>query len=618
MVRQYTVKADLEHKQFDTSVRGVKAQINALEREGKALTNAFKVTGDFSKLNGSMSALAKGSGMAKAQVQELQTKLASASAQKLPAEEIVKMQNELIRARTQAERFDASLAQVGSMKKSGGNFLQKASDGAKSFGSNLLDVGSKIGNIATGAMAMASTVTGAIERVGGVVGGYANTLMSTYDDQVKSQKTLTAVLTDGAKGYEVFNSHINKGSQLLKSQKNDLNQIGATLASYTQMSGEKAFQLANSINAVGDSLSTSTDEQKQFALAVAQAMGAGALHAQDFNQMMQTALGANYKQLLIDAANQGNSWGTVTQANFKDAMEAGVFSTDVMNRALDGFIQQGQKVASEGPSTFEQVKAMITNGFNTSSLEGFKSTLSSAGFDFSVFGNSAGTIASDVGNNIGKMAGRVANDMLKYIDANNDGKVSNEELGAMSDKISGKIDDFFRKINSQDVSGFVSGMGDAIRAIGDVIGWIKDAISWINDLNSWLDSTFSKKQMMDNIAAAGGHGGGSGGGRNWLVSGFGMDGLAGDLVTPQEKIFGAMSKALPLNAQLFAGAGTASTGIVSALANARNVSPSSGFNAGSKTIIFNQTLNGSKAEDGGKDEIIRILKKNGYNIKFTS
>lgn len=619
MARKYTVDAELKEKGFTQSAKGIKAQISALEREGKTLQNSFKVTGDFKKLSSGMSSMQKGLRMSEAEVKRLQASLERASKVNLSADGVTKLENELIRARSQAERFKTSLAQMNQQASGTSTGVTKAGGSVKSFASNLLSVGSGFGNIVSGVTAGFNAISGVVQTGAGYVNAFGKSLMDTYDNQIKSQKTLSAVLSDGADGYKVFNSHIESGNLLLKSQKGDLNEIGATLASYTQMSGQRAFDIANSINAVGDSLSVGTEAQKQFSVAIAQAMGAGALHAQDFNQMMQTALGANFKQALIDAANETGNWGTVTQANFKEAMEAGVFSTDVMNRALDGFIKQGQEVANAGPSTFEQVGQMITNAFNTSALDGFKGELKSAGFDFAQFGNDAGEISGVIGQAMGALAGKTANAMLKYVDANGDGKVSNEELGAMADKVSGKVQDFFNNINSKDVQGFVNDMGEVVGALADVIGWIRDAIGWIDDLNNAFPKV---KSMQDSLADFGiGKGGILGGlfGYN-LASPMTMQGFAGDNTGFQgvaEKVSGSMASKLPFNAQLFAGGSGLNNDVMTALAG---VSPNLANMFGkteSKTIIFNQTLNGSKADDGGKEEIIKLLKKNGYKIKFT-
>lgn len=699
MVRKYTVDAELKDKGFTQSAKGIKAQISALEREGKTLQTAFKVTGDFKKLNAGMSSLQKGLRMSEAEVKRLQTSLAQAGSKNLSTAGVTKLENELIRARSQAERFKTSMAQMEQQASGASSGIGKAGGSVKSFASNLLSVGSGFGNIVSGVTAGFNAISNVVQTGAGYVNAFGQNLMNTYDQQVQSQKTLSAVLSDGAEGYKTFNKHIDEGNLLLRSQKGDLNEIGATLASYTQMGGQRAFDIANSINAVGDSLSVSTEAQKQFSVAVAQAMGSGALHAQDFNQMMQTALGANFKKALIDAANSmngvgkstedmaesikkgevtanqmkevfGSDWankmaaveskqrgikvsagmmnqamkdGTinvqnlasvlgsdylqkltdasnaqggmvVNQENFKQAMEDGVFSTEVMNAALDSFIKQGQEVASAGPSTFGQVKQMITNAFSQEALKGFQDQLKTAGFDFAQFGNDAGNIAGTIGGAMGKLAGDTANAMLKYADANGDGKVSNEELGKMADKVSGKVQDFFNNINSKDVQGFVGDMREVVGALGEVIGWVKDAIDSINWLNSKLEA-FNPGRYLSRMDK----GGIFGFGNLFMSSPMTMEGMAGDnvgMAGVAEKVSGSMSKMLPFNAQLFAGSQTVKRDMAMAVGS---VSPRLGSmtaQTGSKTIIFNQTLNGTKADDGGKDEILRILAKNGYDIKF--
>lgn len=153
--------------------------------------------------------------------------------------------------------------------------------------------------------------------------------MDTYDKQIQAQKTLSTTLSDGAKGYEQFNSHIDKGNSLLKSQKNDLNELGAMISSYMKVSGDEAYKTVNAINAVGDSLGLSMDTQKQFTYGLAQALGSGTLHAQDFSQMMQSALGAQFRDMLIQAANEMQNVG-LTAEELPDALQKGKVSADLL------------------------------------------------------------------------------------------------------------------------------------------------------------------------------------------------------------------------------------------------------------------------------------------------
>lgn len=620
MAKSYTVTAEMEASGFDKGVANVKSQINSLKGLSSSLEKSFQVSGDFGKLNSGLKEATRGLNLAKGEVDRLEKSLAVAHKFNMDTSGINKLESELNKAKSQVEQFDTSIARMKGSATSGASSFERATGTVKNFGSNLLDIGSKVGNVVSGVTAGFSMIQGAVGTVSGVVGGFANTLMNTYDQQIGAQKTLSAVLSDGAEGYKYFNSQIDNGSLLLKSQKGDLNEIGATLASYTQMTGESAFKTANAINAVGDSLSVNMEGQKQFSLALAQAMGSGALHAQDFNQMMQTALGANFKQLLIDSANQGNAWGTVTQANFKEAMEAGVFNTDIMNKALISFQQTGEQVANAGFSTFEQIKASVKNGFEQSALEGFKNKMNEVEGGMDTLGNNATETASIVGTQAGQMSAEVVNSLMNIIDTNGDHKVSEEEVRDAVSEVTDKV----KELSGQLQDGAKS-FGDFTSNISQNLAPIIDAYNYVNNL--WQ----SVEGFMNSIRNFNGGRGLLGGfvdwADSWLPSGRGGGGGASWLVQPD--LFGMakgidtwsmpkglMTGSLPLNLQTFATPSADVTGIQNAITNVSG-SANSGRHEVSKTVIFQQTLMGKQTDDGGKAEIIKMLRKNGFEIKFT-
>ena len=235
---------------------------------------------------------------------------------------------------------------------------------------------------------------------------------------------------------------------------------------------------------------------------------------------------------------------------FKQAMEDGKFNTEVMTLALEKFKQQAENTANSGQITFTQMREMITKGFDTSALKGFQSELKSAGFSMGELGDTATNLSMLVGEKMGQIAGYVVNNMIKLMDANGDGKVSNEELGKAFDEVAGKVSDAYyevrdwlKQINWADVSGFISDIGSIISSLADLIGWIQDTIGWFQKL-------FDKKRMADNIAMAGGHSG-SGGGRDWLVSPMLASDFDDTLQGVTEKIYGSMSKPLGMHLQLF-------------------------------------------------------------------
>ena len=294
--------------------------------------------------------------LAKQNVDNLTKALANAKMSGATQKQVQALESQLVKAQTQATRLSTELAKVGSQKSGG---LSSVVDSVKSAGGSLLGTFSKVGNVVSGISAGLSLVTGGISKATDLVGGFANNLMNTYDRQIQAQKSLSATLSDGANGYKRFNSYIDSGNELLKSQRNDLNELGSTISGYTSLTGDQAFKIVNSINAVGDSLGLTMDTQKQFSLGLAQALGSGTLHAQDFNQIMQSALGAQFRDMLIQAYNEINHT-SIGMGEFKKAMEDGAIGTDVMNRALVLFQQKGNELVASGPSTWGQIREMIT------------------------------------------------------------------------------------------------------------------------------------------------------------------------------------------------------------------------------------------------------------------
>jgi len=302
---KFVFETELDIKGLSKSAKQAQKEIREIANEARATSKNAKITGDVTMKAKGIQETNKALRLAKDNVDRLTKGLAEAKMSGATEKQVQSLESQLRKASTQAINLKSDLARMGQ----GGpksNIFGGIVDSAKEAGSSLLNVGSKIGNIFSGVKAGVDIATGAIQKVTGVVGGFAGRLTSTYDDQVRAQKVLTSTLSDGAEGYKAFNSHIEKGSSLLKSQKGDLNELAGTLSGYTQMSGEQAFKTVNAINAVGDSLAVSMDGQKQFTLGLAQAMGTGALHAQDYNQIMQTALGAEFKRTLIEATNQLN------------------------------------------------------------------------------------------------------------------------------------------------------------------------------------------------------------------------------------------------------------------------------------------------------------------------
>lgn len=617
---KYVVKTELETSQSLKNAKQLQKEINEIGRVAKSASKNAKITGSVKMENKAIKETERALGLAKKNVDNLTKALSQAKLNGATSKQVGDLEGQLRKAQISANNLESELHSINRAQPnlSGwGKIKRTMSDGvqsAKGFGSTLLDVGSKFSMIGTFASTAISGITNLFSGLGNKVLGFGQLLMDTYDKQLAGQKALTATLSDGANGYDNFIKHIDSGSRLLKSQKNDLMELASMISGYIQVSGDEAFKIVDSINTIGDSLGLSMDQQKQFTYGLSQALGAGALHAQDFNQIMQTTLGSQFRDVLIQASNELDNSG-VTLENFKQKMEEGAFNTRVMNRALELFQQKAQETANSGQLSFTQIREMVDNGFRTSALEGFQTQLESVGFSMGDFGNTATDLSMVVGQKMGEMAGYAVNSLIKIMDTNGDGKVSNEELQKAFEKVSDKVvdayegvRDFIRQINWSDVSGFISDIGSIISSLSDLIGWIQDTISW-------FDRMFDKKRMADNIAAAGGHSG-SGGGRGWLVNPNNTnDWLQQD--TLSEKIYGSMNKPLGMHLQLFGNYDKAITQTLQNLPQGVNGSVSNTTQSSVSYDNSRQDVNiNVYGNDGAKiaNDIYKRLERNGVKL----
>ncbi|QGT52447.1 hypothetical protein CHPC1020_000101 [Lactococcus phage CHPC1020] len=470
---KYVIQAELDTKGVLSSAREAQREINNIGRLAKETNKNAQITGSVTMKDKGIKETQRALNLAKQNVDNLTKALANAKMSGATQKQVQALESQLVKAQTQATRLSTELSKIGSSKKFS---FSGAFDSVKSYGSNMLSTFSKIGNVISGVNAGIGLVTGAVSQATGLVGGFANNLMNTYDRQIQAQKSLSATLSDGAEGYKKFNSYIDSGSELLKSQRNDLNELGSTISGYTSLTGDQAFKIVNSINAVGDSLGLSMDTQKQFTYGLAQALGAGVMHAQDFNQIMQSALGAQFRDMLIQAYNEINHTN-IGMGEFKQAMENGAVGTDVMNRALELLQKKGNELVASGPSTWGQIREMITNGFNTSALDGFRKGLGDTGIDMGNLGNNATTMASTIGSQLGQMAGKAVGALTQIIDKNHDGKVSQDEMKSAVNDAKNAVNDFFDKINYASISSFLGKVGSAISSLKDLYDWANNAYS---------------------------------------------------------------------------------------------------------------------------------------------
>nr|DAW58213.1 MAG TPA: tail tape measure [Caudoviricetes sp.] len=470
---KYVIQAELDTKGVLSSAREAQREINNIGRLAKETNRNAQITGSVTMKDKGIKETQRALNLAKQNVDNLTKALANAKMSGATQKQVQALESQLVKAQTQATRLGTELARISSGK---GFSLSGAFDSVKSYGSNMLSTFSKIGNVVSGVSATIGLVTSGVSKATDLVGGFANNLMTTYDRQIQAQKSLSATLSDGAEGYKRFNSYIDSGSELLKSQRNDLNELGSTISGYTSLTGDQAFKIVNSINAVGDSLGLSMDTQKQFSYGLAQALGSGALHAQDFNQIMQSALGAQFRDMLIQAYNEINHT-SIGLGEFKQAMADGAIDTNVMNRALELFQQKGNELLASGPSTWGQIREMISNGFNTSALDGFRKGLGDTGIDMGNLGNNATTMASTIGSQLGQMAGKAVGALTQIIDKNHDGKVSNDEMKGAVNDAKRAVENFFNKINYTSIGSFLGKVGSAISSLRDLYNWANNAYS---------------------------------------------------------------------------------------------------------------------------------------------
>lgn len=611
---KYVIQAELDTKGVLSSAREAQREINNIGRLAKETNRNAQITGSVTMKDKGIKETQRALNLAKQNVDNLTKALANAKMSGATQKQVQALESQLVKAQTQATRLSTELSKIGTSK---GFSLSGAFDSVKSYGSNVLSTFSKIGNVVSGVSAGIGLVTSGISTATGYIGGFANNLMNTYDRQIQAQKSLSATLSDGAEGYKKFNSYINSGSELLKSQRNDLTELGSTISGYTSLTGDEAFKIVNSINAVGDSLGLSMDTQKQFSYGLAQALGSGALHAQDFNQIMQSALGAQFRDMLIQAYNEINHTN-IGLAEFKQAMADGAIDTNVMNRALELFQQKGNELVASGPSTWGQIREMIANGFNTSALDGFRKGLGDTGIDMGNLGNNATTMASTIGSQLGQMAGKAVGALTQIIDKNHDGKVSQDEMKGAVNDAKNAIDNFFNKINYTSIGSFLGKIGSAISEIRNLYNWANNAYSAVQNMLSASRNIGGKTGLIGKALGFNSSKGWSGGWTGWAQSNLDPLRLKEPTALGQ-KLLGSRNGKLPLDLQFFAGGKEAISRAVNAVqpyaraTKGTTATPSIGTQDNSQQDI---KIYVQSSADGRRiaNEIYNKLERNGVKL----
>ena len=615
---KYVIQAELDTKGVLSSAREAQREINNIGRLAKETNRNAQITGSVTMKEKGIKETQRALNLAKQNVDNLTKALANAKMSGATQKQVQALESQLIKAQTQATRLSTELAKVGSQGfKSGG--LSSVVDNVKSAGSSLLGTFSKVGNVVSGISAGLSLVTGGISKATDLVGGFANNLMNTYDRQIQAQKSLSATLSDGAEGYKRFNSYIDSGSEVLKSQRNDLNELGSTISGYTSLTGDQAFKIVNSINAVGDSLGLTMDTQKQFSYGLAQALGSGALHAQDFNQIMQSALGAQFRDMLIQAYNEINHTN-IGLAEFKQAMADGAIDTNVMNRALELFQQKGNELVASGPSTWGQIREMIANGFNTSALDGFRKGLGDTGIDMGNLGNNATTMASTIGSQLGQMAGKAVGALTQIIDKNHDGKVSNDEMKGAVNDAKRAVENFFNKMNFTSIGSFLGKVGSAISSLRNLYNWANNAYSAVQSALSLSRSVGGNTGLLGKALGFRKNStwGDAFSDFHWLTSNIDPLGIK-EPTSLGQKILGSRNGQLPLDLQFFAGGREAISRAVNAVqpyaraTKGTTATPSIGTQDNSQQDI---KIYVQSSADGRRiaNEIYNKLERNGVKL----
>lgn len=613
---KYVIQAELDTKGVLSSAREAQREINNIGRLAKETNKNAQITGSVTMKDKGIKETQRALNLAKQNVDNLTKALANAKISGATQKQVQALESQLVKAQTQATRLSTELAKVGSQKSGG---LSSVVENVKSAGGSLLGTFSKVGNVVSGISAGLSLVTGGISKATDLVGGFANNLMTTYDRQIQAQKSLSATLSDGAEGYKRFNSYIDSGSELLKSQRNDLNELGSTISGYTSLTGDQAFKIVNSINAVGDSLGLTMDTQKQFSYGLAQALGSGTLHAQDFNQIMQSALGAQFRDMLIQAYNEINHT-SIGMGEFKQAMENGAIGTDVMNRALDLFQQKGNELVSSGPSTWGQIREMITNGFNTSALDGFRKSLGDTGIDMGNLGNNATTMASTIGSQLGQMAGKAVGALTQIIDKNHDGKVSNDEMKGAVNDAKRAVENFFNKMNFTSIGSFLGKVGSAISSLRDLYNWANNAYSAVQSALNLSRSVGGNTGLLGKALGFRKNStwGDAFSDFHWLTSNIDPLGIK-EPTSLGQKILGSRNGQLPLDLQFFAGGREAISRAVNAVqpyaraTKGTTATPSIGTQDNSQQDI---KIYVQSSADGRRiaNEIYNKLERNGVKL----
>lgn len=495
---KFKIESELDFKGVEVGAREIDRRITALRKSSSTLNKELARTGDIKFKSGATKDLQRALDLAKAKASQLERELNKAMASGKSPKSIIDLQTQLIKAKSQVTSLEGEMAKIGTSL----NNVNKSGSGMNEMLANWGNFANVLGGIKTVLDPIIGLIKTAVGTAVNLAKTFASNFMDAYDQIARSNLTLKNTLLDGQQGINDFNNAIKGSAPVIRAQAGELREMGATLASYSNLTGKETFRLVNAINNVGDAMGATLDQQKAFALALGQAQTAGKLMAQDFNQMSQTALGKQFKNALISAKNEmlginvtaesmteklqkggvsasdlanvfGSDWvtkmaaaekaqkgievstgmvtdqlkqgkipvedfikvfgedfvqkltdaansqkeGAITAENFRTKMSEGAFTVDVMNKALDKFVQQGNELPQVF-STFSQVREAVKNGFYTGAVTGFQESVKDSAGTLTDFGTKASEFAEGAGLQLGRALGDAAQKVLDFIDAN--------------------------------------------------------------------------------------------------------------------------------------------------------------------------------------------------------
>lgn len=357
MAKSYTINTELNGKSVEVGLQKINSLVRATSQEANSLNKAMKISGDLSAGTRATEGLQKALKLATDRSASLKAALDKAKMDGSSANTVADLTAKLARSDAEANNLKNSLAEVNN-------------EGAKSGGS-MLDTFSKLGNIASGATAVFNVLK---DTIGAVIGKgielaktFGSEFMKSYDQLATSNLTLKNTLKDGEKGLADYNAEMKKAPALVRAQKSELDQMAATMAAYGDVTGKEAFEIANAINAVGDSVGANIDQQKGFTTALGQAMTAGKLMAQDFNQMSQTALGKQFKNALIDAKNELSNVG-ITSEQVSEKLKKGEYSAKDFSAVFGSDWAKNMAKAMESSTGLKTNVSMVNDALKSGKI----------------------------------------------------------------------------------------------------------------------------------------------------------------------------------------------------------------------------------------------------------